>query len=292
MTNKNFTDVRPRCYVVLDLESAVIDDAGHHRYQAMERWNGDADEGEGRRGYQRHEDPLKTPRWPFQTIVAVSVLVLFEHCQGNIDVSRFETFAAPSLDERGVMAGLYRLLADLPEGAEVATWGGGWHDLPLLKIAAMRNGLSLPPKCGWMAWSGEGKSNHIDLCRILTGGSKMKPVHMTEYAASLNIPAKITAPPFAVAGMIQAGDFDGVEEVVEGDVITTSLILARWRKLLDSGACSDIVEDRILRQIEELKGSRRYIPVLREHRQLLMQQIINDAANDFDLDQDGGRAAA
>lgn len=292
MTDKNFADVRPRCYVVLDLESAVIDDAGHRRYQAMERWNGDADEAESRRGYQRHEDPLKTPRWPFQTIIAVSVMVLFENCQGNIDVSRFETFAAPSLDERGVMCGLYRLLADLPEGAEVVTWGGGWHDLPLLKIATMRSGLSLPPKCGWMAWSGEGKSNHIDLCRVLTGGSKMKPVHMTEYAASLNIPAKIAAPPFAVAGMIEAGDFDGVEEVVEGDVITTSLILARWRKLLDPGARSDVVEDRILRQIEGLKGSRRYIPVLRAHRQLLMHQMMNGAANDVDLSQAIGQAAA
>lgn len=292
MTDKNFTDARPRCYVVLDLESAVIDDAGHRRYQAMERWNGDADEAESRRSYQRHEDPLKTPRWPFQTIVAVSVMVLFEHCQGNIDVSRFETFAAPSLDERGVMLALYKLLADLPEGAEVVTWGGGWHDLPLLKIATMRSGLSFPPKCGWMAWSGEGKSNHIDLCRVLTGGSKMKPVHMTEYSASLNIPAKITAPPFAVAGMIQAGDFDGVEEVVEGDVITTSLILARWRKLLDPGARSDVVEDRILRQVEGLKGSRRYIPVLRAHRQMLMQRMMSEAANDVELYQAEGRAAA
>lgn len=283
MINKHFSEDQPRCYIVLDVESAVIDQSGHRRYQAMERWTGSADEVESRRGYKREEDPLKTPRWPFQTIVAVSVMVLFEHCQGSIDLSRFETFAAPDLDERGIVLGLYELLAELPEGAEVVTWGGGWHDLPLLKIAALRHGLSLPPSCKWMAWSGEGKSSHIDLCRVLTGGSKMKPVHQTEYAASLNIPAKITAPPFAVAGLIKAGDFKSVIEVVEGDVITLVLILARWRKLLDPRARSDVAEDRILRQVEELRGTRRYIPALRAHRQMLLRQMAMDAVNDADV---------
>ena len=281
MNDKNFSEAKPRCYIIIDAESAVTDEAGHRRYQAMERWSGGADADESRRGYKRDEDPLKTPRWPFQTIFAVSVMVLFEHCQGNIDVSRFETFAAPDLDERGIMVALYQLLGELPESAEVVSWGGGWHDLPLLKIAALRHGLSLPPRCRWMAWSGEGKANHIDLCRVLTSGSKMKPVHMSEYAASLNIPAKITAPPFAVAGLIKARDFESCQEIVEGDVITTVLLLARWRKLLDPGARSEVVEDRILRQVEELKATRRYIPALRAHRAMLLRQMTSAAANEI-----------
>ena len=282
MFNKHSSNAQPRCYVVLDLESAVTDQGGHRRYQAMERWSGDPDETESRRGYKRDEDPLKTPRWPFQTIAAVSVMVLFEHCQGNIDVSRFETFTAPDLDEHRILLGLYELLAELPEAAEVVSWGGGWHDLPLLKIAALRHGLSLPRHFAWMAWSGEGKANHIDLCRVLSGGSKMKPVHQTEYAASLNIPAKITAPPFAVAGLIKAGDFGSVVEVVEGDVITTALLLARWRKLLDPRARSDVAENRILRQVEELRSTRRYIPALRAHREMLQRRMMSEAANDPD----------
>lgn len=282
MFEKHNSDDRPRCYIVLDIESAVTDEAGHRRYQAMERWNRDLDETQSRRGYNRDEDPLKTPRWPFQTIAAVSAMVLFEHVQGSIDVSRFETFAAPGLDERGIMLGLYKLLAELPENAEVVTWGGGWHDLPLLKIAALRHGLSLPRHFAWMAWSGEGKANHIDLCRVLTGGSKMKPVHMTEYAASLCIPSKITSPPSAVAGLIKAGDFESVQEVVEGDVITTALLLARWRKLLDPRARSDVAEDRILRQVVELRVERRYIPALRAHRQLLQRRMMTEVANDPD----------
>lgn len=282
MFDKHLSDAQPRCYIVLDIESAVIDEAGHRRYQAMERWTGGPDEPKSRRGHKPEEDSLKTPRWPFQTIAAVSVIVLFEHCQGSIEVSRFETFAAPDLDERGIVLGLYQLLSELPERAEVASWGGGWHDFPLLKIAALRHGLSLPQNFKWMAWSGEGKANHIDLCRVLTGGSKMKPVHLSEYAASLNVPAKITAPPFAVAGLIKAGDFESVIEVVEGDVITTALILARWRKLLDPRARCDVAEDRILRQIEELRGTRRYIPALRAHREMLRRRLIMEAANDPD----------
>ena len=282
MFDKHLNDAQPRCYIVLDIESAVIDRAGHRRYQAMERWTGEPDDPKSRRGHKPEEDSLKTPRWPFQTIVAVSAMILFEHSQGSIDVSRFETFAAPDLDERGIVLGLYQLLSELPEHAEIVTWGGAWHDLPLLKNCTLRHGLSLPRGRAWMAWSGEGKANHLDLCRILGAGSKMKPTHMSEYAASLNIPAKITAPPFAVAGLIKAGDFESVVEVVEGDVITTALILARWRKLLDPRARCDVAEDRILRQVEELMGTRRYIPALRAHRKMLRQRLILEAANDSD----------
>lgn len=291
MFEKPISNDQPRCYVVIDIESAVTDESGHRRYQAMERWDGDADNERNRRGHKPDEDSLKTPRWPFQTIAAVSVMVLSEHDQGNLDVSRFVTFGAPDLDEHGIMLGLYRLLGELPAGAEVVSWGGGWNDLPLLKIAALRHGITLPQHFRWMAWSAEGKVPHIDLCRVLTGGSKMKPVHQSEYAASLNIPAKITAPPFAVAGLIKAGDFDSVQEICEGDVITCALILARWRKLLDPGALSEVVEDRILRQVEELKGERRYIPALRAHRQMLLRRMAMHAVNDADP-ADAQRASA
>ncbi len=79
MFDKHPSDAQPRCYIVLDIESAVIDLAGHRRYQAMERWRGDSDDPKSRRGHKPEEDSLKTPRWPFQTIVAVSAMVLFEH---------------------------------------------------------------------------------------------------------------------------------------------------------------------------------------------------------------------
>ena len=270
----------PRCFVAFDVESAVIDDAGHHRYRQMERWvpsNGDSD---SRRGYKRSECPLKTPRWPFQTIVAVSAMVLFEHSDGNLDVSRFETFSAPEFDEGAIVGGLFKLLSELPRGAQAVSWAGAFHDLPLITVAALRTGLSLPPHWHWMAWNGEGRAPHIDLCRVLTGGLKMKPIHMSEYLATLDIPAKLTVPPFAVAGLIEARDFQAVQEVVEGDVISTALLLARWRRLLDPRARIEVVEDRIFRGVEELRPSRRYISALRAHRNRLMRRMVMAASND------------
>lgn len=267
----------PRCYVVLDLESAVIDDAGHQRYRAMERWTpADAESARSRRGYEVSKDPLLTPRWPFQTVVALSAMVLVEHCDGNLELARFDTFNAPRLDEKGVIASLFHLLAQLPPGAEMVTWAGASHDLPLIILAALRNGVPLPKGWGWLAFCGDGRGNHIDLCRVLTGGSKMKLVHMAEYLAALSVPAKLTAPPFAVASLIAAGDFGSLEEVVEGDVISTALLLVRWRSLLDSRAQFDVVEDRLLRQVEEQRPGRAYQAALEQHRQQILRRWVQE----------------
>lgn len=282
----------PRCYVILDLESAVLDDSGHRRYQQMERWVPTNDETKSRRGYKRAEDPLKTPRWVFQAVVAASAMVLFEHCDGNVEVSRLATFSAPDLGEGGIVQSLFQLLDQLPRGAELVSWAGSFHDLPLLTIAALRNGLSLPAHWRWMAWNGEGRVPHIDLCRVLTGGMKMKPIHMTEYVAALDIPAKITAPPFAVASLIEASDFKAVEEVVEGDVITTALLLVHWRRLLDPRARTEVVQDRILRQVEELRSDRRYMPAVRAHRRKLLNRMVAAVANDIDPQETASAIAA
>lgn len=62
----------PRCWVVLDLESAVLDESGHKRYQRMERWSPAPDAQPSRRNYTRSEDPAKRqggsfrPLWPQQ----------------------------------------------------------------------------------------------------------------------------------------------------------------------------------------------------------------------------------
>lgn len=265
----------PRCYVVLDLESAVIDDSAHRRYREMERWTpADAEAGKCRRGYEASKDPLITPRWPFQSVVALSAMVLVEHCDGNLELARFATFSAPDLDEAGAVAGLFDLLAQLPPGAELVTWAGASHDIPLIVLAALRNGISLPKGWGWLAFCGDGRGNHIDLCRVLTGGSKMKLVHMAEYLAALSIPAKLTTPPFAVASLIAVGDYETLQEVVEGDVISTALLLARWRSLLDPRARFDIVEERLLRQIEEQRPNRAYRAALHQHRERALRRWI------------------
>lgn len=122
----------PRSYILLDIESAVLDDIAHKRYQQMERWSPAPDDSVTRRGYQRHEDPLKTPRWVFQTIVTASVMLMIEHADGNVDVASFATFSAPDHDERTIIAGVLDVLAGAPRGTELVSWGGAMHDLPVL----------------------------------------------------------------------------------------------------------------------------------------------------------------
>lgn len=255
-----------RSYVVFDLESAVIEDTAHRRYLQMERWVPDQTDKASRRGYKRGDCPLQTPRWPFQTIVALSAMVLTEHEDGNLQVMRFVTWSLAKHSEAEIVQGFLQLLKETPTGAELASWGAAWSDLPILIAAALRYGLSLPAGWEWMAWQGGGRVPHIDLARVLGGDSKMKPCHFGEYAAAQNIPAKLVVKPADVAKLIEARQFDLVEQVAEGDVIAEALLLTRWRKLLDARADIDVVEDRILRAVEELRPDRAYILTLQAHR--------------------------
>ncbi len=269
----------PRSWIVLDIESAVTDNAAHQRYQAMERWV-PSDDKPIRRGYQRSEDPLTCPRWVFQTITTAAMMVLVEDAQGGVDVSRFVTLSAPDHSEREVLAGILQVLAEAPADAEICTWGGLAHDLPLMISGCMRHGLTLPRGWGWIAHGGFHKERHLDLARTYTAGMRMKPIHLAEVLAAMDIPAKLTCPPFAVTNLIYAGRWDEVQSACEVDVISTALLLARWRRLTDARAEPDAVEDRILRRAIQLREGRGYIAALEAHRQRRFVTKFAEAAND------------
>lgn len=255
-----------RSYIFFDIESAVTDETGHRRYQQMERWAPKSDDQPSRRGYTRAEDPLTTPRWAFQSIVTACAMVLTEHADGNVDVTRLVTLSAPDHDEREIVEGLLQVFADAPADADLASWAGSFHDLPLLVCAAMKHGLTLPSGWKWLAFGGDGRQRHVDFARVATANMKMKPIHQSELLAAFDIPAKLSAPAFAVARLIEAGQWDLVQEQCEGDVISTALLLARWRKLHDPRCDADAAEDRILRRVAELRAGRRYVPALEARR--------------------------
>lgn len=270
----------PRTFVVLDLESAVTDETGHKRYLAMERWSPGTGAQPSRRGYTRSEDPCVCPRWPFQTIVTAAIMVLTEDESGGIGVTRFTTLSQPEHDERDIVAGILQVLSEVPKTAELVSWAGMLHDVPMLTLAAMRHGLTLPKGWGWLGFGGNDTVRHLDFARTTTGGFKMKPVHLAEVLASLDIPAKISVPAFAVARLIYAGQWDAVQEAAEGDVISTALLLARWRQLHDDRTDIDVVEERILRQVVELRDGRGYVNALQARRQARFGQAVRDAAHD------------
>lgn len=269
-----------RSYIVFDLESAVLNESGHKRYLEMERYSPRHDDQPSRRGYKRSEDPLKTPRWVFQTITTASAMLLTEHRDGNLEVSRFVTLSAPDHTEQEIVEGLLQVFQDAPEGSELVSWGGAMHDVPLLVLGAMKYGLTLPRSWQWMAFGGDGRVKHIDLARVLTGGFKMKPIHQAEYLAALDIPAKLSAPAWTVAKLIYAGAWEQVQEICEGDVISEALLLARWRKLQDPRVSYELAEERILRQVADLRAGRAYIRPLERRRSMSFQAQLAQAAQD------------
>ncbi len=268
-----------RSWVVLDIESAVLDDIGHKRYQVMERWV-PSDDKPIRRGYTRSEDPLTCPRWVFQTITTAAVMVLSEDAQGGIDVDRFVTLSAPEQNERAVLSGILRVLAEAPSETEIVTWAGLAHDIPLLISGCMRHGLTLPPGWGWLMHGGFHKQRHLDLAHAFTGGMRMKPLHLSEVLAAMDIPGKLSCPPFAVAGLILAGEWDKVKSACEIDVVSTACLLARWRGLVDARVAAVAVEDRILRRVIKKRKDREYIAALEAHRRKRFAALFAKTASD------------
>ena len=269
----------PRCWIVMDVESAVLDEAAHKRYQAMERWVPTANK-PARRGYRRSEDPLTCPRWIFQQITTIVMMVLTEDREGGMEISRFATLSAPEHDEREILAGALRVLESAPANAELVTWAGLAHDVPLVVAGCMRYGLTLPSHWKWLAFGGFHRERHIDLARVMTANLKMKPIHLAEVLAAMDVPAKLTCPPFAVTNLIYAGRWDEVASACEIDVISTALLLVRWRRLTDARAEADAVEDRILRQVIEKRTGRDYIIALEAHRSRRFAAKVAQAAND------------
>lgn len=246
----------------------------------MERWVPDAGDRPSRPGYTRGEDPLKTPRWCFQTITTASILIAREHGDGGIDVSRFVTYSAPEHDERGVLVGILKELADTPGDTELCSWGGAMHDVPLLIAGCARYGLTLPGAWRWLAFGGKNAVRHIDLLRVFTGGFAMKPIHQTEMLAAMDLPGKWTAKPAAIAKLIEAGEWKMVREACEGDCVSEVLLLARWRQLMDGRADVNVVEDRIMRRIIDLMPGRGYTEALQARRDARFTAQIGKAAND------------
>ena len=270
MHNTHALQPKPRSWVIIDIESAVTDESGHRRYMAMERWVPTPGK-PARRSYERSADPLQTPRWPFQTIVAAAIMILVEHDDGNVDVASFTPLSAPELDEKGVMSGIIDALAAAPDGAELCSWAGMLHDVPLMSMACKRHGLTYPAGWRWLGFGGNDPVRHLDLARTTTGGFKMKPIHLAEVLASLDIPAKITVPAFAVAPLINQKRWELVRSVVENDVISTALLLAHWRKLHDPRTELHVVKDRILRRVDEMRPGALYLPELRAYRTRLFK---------------------
>jgi len=259
---------QPRFVVVLDAE-LQYDHAVHARYQASERFlPSDAPTLSQR---EARNDPRVTPRWPCHRISVLSWLVMTETEDGLRPI-RLETRGEPEQDEAAIVTAF---LADMERlgSVQVVTWGGFHSDMPQMMLAATAAGLRLP-KCltGLQSPWRRDASGHLDLMSELCGGAN--PAHLAEVAAKLGIPAKLTCRPDLASKLMEQGKWSAVKAVCEGDVLTTAMILMRWRHLLGGSVSVLEATRRLTNFVVEHSQHRPYAADWARYGQDMMREAV------------------
>lgn len=225
---------QPRTTIVLDAEVRYDHDV-HRRYQASERWRPEDVATLDRRHAQT--DPRVTPRWACQQIAALCWLVMIESEDGLRPV-RMRTVGEPEHAEAAILQAFFADVASF-QNVQIVTWNGFGSDLPHLLLAAATAGLRLPDCLAPLhtPWP-RNRTGHLDLMTEVCGGAER--VHLGEVAAKLGIPAKLTCRADLVSRLMEQGKWASVKGVVEGDVLTTAMLLMRWRHLI--GGTTSVLE--------------------------------------------------
>ena len=203
-------------YFVFDAEYRT-DLEGHALYQAAERFDPDGIE------RTRDNDPRTRERWVFKRPVCISWMILAEE-DGQLRPARFETIGMPEIDEAEMLGRFLEAVRTLPAHVPLVTWGGSASDEPQLRLAALRHGLTLPPRLAvpFRARARHG-DHHVDLMTHMCGDAAR--VHLAEMCAAFRIPAKVTAAPEAVGELVARGKWSLVKSVCENDVLSTAGLL-------------------------------------------------------------------
>ena len=264
-----FRTDKPRSIVVLDAE-VQYDYGVHRRYQASERWLPDDAMTLSRR--QARADPRVTPRWPCQRIVALSYLVMSDGGDGLRPV-RMTTCGAPEQNEVEIVRTFFDDMERLG-AVQLVTWNGFGSDLPHLLLAAAAAGLRLPTCLAKLhaPWQRDNRV-HLDLMSEMCGGANR--VHLAEIAAKLDIPVKLTCRPDLVSRLMEQGKWSSVKAVVEGDVLSTALVLMRWQHLLGGSVSILEIAQRLTSFVNEHCGHRAYAPDWTRYRDRVLHDVVN-----------------
>lgn len=224
--NRLFKADTPNVFVILDAETEYALDV-HDRYLAAERVK--PEDIPTRTASDPKQDPRLTPRWAAQRINTLSWLVMIDGSDGLRPV-RMETRGAPEHDEGAIVASFFKDMAS-HSALTIVTYNGFRSDVPRILLAAAAAGLRLPASLAKLhaPWP-RGRHGHLDLMSEICGGADR--VHLAELAAKLDIPAKLTCHPERIHELMERGKWSAVKAVAEGDVLTTALLLMRWRHLV------------------------------------------------------------
>lgn len=157
-------------------------------------------------------------RWPFHRVAAASWMVLRFDPQAEVPmVEECVVIANDEMDERDIVIRFFDALQQYPD-AVLATWGGEFKDLAVLRRCAGEFGLVLP---GQLRDLNPYAYTRLDLCQAVTG--KAKPVHLPEYAMGAHIPCK-PSPSKDIGPLVEEGRWVEVRDQCLADVLTTCVI--------------------------------------------------------------------
>lgn len=227
----------------------------------------------------REENPV--PAAPLRKLVAASVMRL--SASGNFGPLGFVdilTFDAEKWDESEIVQHTLRALEFAAVDGLIVTFNGQRHDLPLLMARAMKYRISLPPSMDLLKEGPRHEDRNVDLMQRFSRSGAGKWAGMAAYAAALDIPAKMTAAPTAIPELVERGKWSAVREHVEGDVITTALLYARWRGLLPHSRSSAEDEAAIVGGILSSRSFRSYAGTLAHWQKRCLTQS-NSRVSEF-----------
>lgn len=252
MTNYINDNRYSRTYAVIDLETLNLNEAY--------------------RSYARHDPDPAELRWPFKSVCATALLVFKVDENGILEF--IDLHAAAGDDESALVRDLFDRLRMLPE-AIVVTWGGLNLDLPVLKMAALRHHLRLPPQLVHNARR-FGQRCHLDLvAEYKAGGQKF--VHLSEMTSTLRLPTKFAGLASHVPRLLAEGKLRQLADIALADAVSTSLVLQSHLEIhsqLTSATAAQIVT---LREVVRRRPEAPYADYLRRVERRLAAEALSEA---------------
>jgi len=178
---------------------------------------------------RREENGSDFLRLPLHRVVVISVAALIG-----------EKFTVFSLGDGGDDE--CSLIARFYEGIErytpkLVSWNGSGFDLPVLHYRALMHGLSAPRywETGdqerdfrYNNYQNRYHDRHTDLMDVLAGFSPRAVAPLDQVATLCGLPGKLGMSGAAVREHIEQGDFAGVRNYCEHDVLNTYLLWLRY----------------------------------------------------------------
>lgn len=180
------------------------------------------------------------PKPPFQQVVAIAGAVIGED-------GRLETLKAMGEADEGEEQLLRRFFAYVERARpRLVGWNSSGFDLPCLLYRAMAHQLSLEAFYRQRNYRYRYNEDiHLDLMDLLAGYGATVRVALDEMAAVLRLPGKLGVDGQDVWPLYRQGRIDVIRAYCETDVLTTTLIFARYaahRRLLDQARSAALTE--------------------------------------------------